>query len=169
MTLKLKTLLTVALCGFMAPSTVLAEEHDHDHDEHAVKGPNNGRMIMEVEPHAEFFVTKDRKVQITFVNDDGKMVPVGKQKVTVICGDRSKPTVMKMENKGGKLVSSNVLPAGNDYPTVVSIKITPDAKTVREKFNLNMSKCPTCAFAEYNCTCDHGDDHEGHDHSKHKK
>ena len=49
MTLKLKTLLAVALCGFMAPSTVLAEEHDHDHDEHAVKGPNNGRMIMEVE------------------------------------------------------------------------------------------------------------------------
>jgi len=177
MKLKSKTLLAAALCGFMVPSAVLADEKDHDHaehehEEHAVKGPNNGRMIMEVEPHAEFFVTKDRKVQITFVNDDGKMVPIKDQKVTIICGERSKPTTMKMEKKDGKLVSSNVLPEGNDYPTVVSIKTTPDAKTVREKFNLNMSDCPTCDFAEYNCTCDHGeeeDGHEGHDHSKHEK
>lgn len=182
MKLNTKTLIAVALCGF-APTTLLAEDkkhkHDHkehaghDHKEHAVKGPNNGRMIMKVEPHAEFFVTKDRKVQITFVNDDGKKVPVGKQKVTIICGDRSNPTKLKMEKKNGVLISTNTLPAGNDYPTVVSIKVTPDAKTMREKFNLNMSNCPTCDFKEYNCTCDHGaeegDDHKGHNHSKHKK
>lgn len=177
MKLTSKTLLAAALLGLCAPYTVLAEEEDHkghdhaehsEHKEHEVKGPNNGRIIMEVEPHAEFFVTKDRKVQITFVDDEGEMVPVGTQKVTIICGERSKPTTIKMEVKDGKLISSNVLPEGNDYPTVVSIKVTPDAKTVREKFNLNMSDCPTCDFAEYNCTCDHGaeegDDHEGHDH-----
>lgn len=173
--MKNKTLLAAALCGFMVPSAVFADEKDQDHAEHAngdhaVKGPNNGKMMMEVEPHAEFFVTKDRKVQITFVNDDGKMVPIGTQKVTIICGDRSKPTIMKMEKMDGKLVSSNVLPEGNDYPTVVSIKVTPDAKTVREKFNLNMSDCPTCDFQEYACICEHGEDgHEGHDHSKHEK
>lgn len=113
-----KTLLAVALCGFMTPSSLLAQEkeHDHkehaghDHDEHDVKGPNNGRIIMEVEPHAEFFVTKDRKVQITFVDDDGKKVAVGKQKVSIICGDRSNPTKLKMEEKDGMLVSSNILP-----------------------------------------------------------
>ncbi|MBT8036697.1 MAG: hypothetical protein KJO21_04045 [Verrucomicrobiae bacterium] len=182
MKLNTKTLIAVALCGF-APTTLLAEEkkhkHDHkehaghDHKEHAVKGPNNGRMIMKVEPHAEFFVTKDRKVQITFVDDDGKKVPVGNQKVTIICGDRSNPTTLKMVKKDGMLVSSNTLPKGNDYPTVVSIKSTPDAKTVREKFNLNMSECPTCDNKEYHCSCDHGAEkgggkkegnHKGHDH-----
>ncbi|YCM44642.1 hypothetical protein V2O64_01225 [Verrucomicrobiaceae bacterium 227] len=181
MKLKTKTLLAAALCGFIAPASVMADEKDrkdhdhaeHAHSEHAVKGPNNGRMIMEVDPHAEFFVTKDRKVQITFVDDDGKMVPLEAQKVTIVCGDRSKPTILKMVEKDGKLVSSNDLPAGNDFPTVVSIKATPGAKTVREKFNLNMNDCPTCDFAEYNCTCDHGDeegdDHKDHDHSKHEK
>ena len=159
MKLKTKTILATILYAAMVPIAAIAEEKDHaEHanGEHAVKGPNEGRMIMEVEPHAEFFVTKDRKVQITFVDDDGKIVPIKDQKVTIICGDRSKPTTMKMEKKDGKLVSSNVLPEGNDYPTVVSIKVTPDAKTVREKFNLNMSDCPTCDFVEYNCTCDHG-------------
>jgi len=179
MKLNSKTLLAAALCGFMTPAPLLAQEkeHDHkehaDHEEHAVKGPNNGRMIMEIEPHAEFFVTKDRKVQITFVDDDGKKVPVADQKVSIICGERSKPTTLKMEKKDGMLVSSNTLPAGNDYPTVVSIKATPDAKTVRAKFNLNMSDCPTCDFQEYACVCDHGeeegDDHKDHDHAKEKK
>jgi hypothetical protein len=177
-----KIVLALALCGLIAPATLTAQEkkpekkehkehaeHDHaEHADHKVKGPNNGRMIMEVEPHAEFFITKDRKIQITFVDDDGKMVPVDKQKVSIICGERANPTKMKMEIKDGILISSNVIPEGNDYPTVITFKVTPDAKSVREKFNLNMSECPTCDNKEYHCDCDHGheghDDHEGHDH-----
>lgn len=175
MKLNTKILLVTALCGFIAPSPLSAEEKGHDHKEHAghdhgdhkIKGPNNGRMLMKVEPHAEFFVTKDRKVQITFVNDDGKKIPASEQKVTIICGSRANPTVLKMEKKDGVLVSSNTLPEGNDFPTIITIKTKPDAKSVREKFNLNMKDCPTCDFKEYNCTCDHskdGDDHKGHDH-----
>jgi len=178
MKLKSKTILAAALCGFLTPAPLLAQEKehdhkehaDHDHEEHSVKGPNNGKMIMEVEPHAEFFVTKDKKVQITFVDDDGKKVAATDQKVTIICGERSKPTKLKMEKKDGMLVSSNTLPEGNDFPTVVTIKMKPDAKSVRAKFNLNLADCPTCDFQEYACVCDHGeDDHEGHDHSKHEK
>jgi hypothetical protein len=56
---------------------------------------------------------------------------------------------------GGLIVSSGALPAGNDFPTVVQIKATPNAKTVTEKFNLNLTKCPTCSNAEYACTCEH--------------
>lgn len=163
MKLKTKTLLAAALCGLMAPSTIFAEKHDHDHEKHDVEGPNKGRMILKVEPHAEFLVTKDRKVQITFVDDHGKVVPVEKQKVSVICGDRSKPTVMKMEKKDGKLISSNTIPDGNDFPMIISFKMTPDAKTVREKFNLNTNACPDCKLPEYRCACeDH--DHKGHKH-----
>lgn len=169
MKLNNKTLLAAALCGFMAPAPLLAQDKDKDHDhkehaEHAVTGPNNGKMIMEIEPHAEFFVTEDRKVKITFVDDDGKMVPVAGQKVTIICGDRKSPTMLKMVEKDGALVSSNVLPEGNDFPTVVTIKPKGDGKPVREKFNLNLSDCPTCEHQEYACTCDHGEDgHDGED------
>jgi len=172
--MKLNTtiLFAAALCGFMAPASIQAEEKGHDHKEHAgefheehkIKAPNKGRMIMSVDPHAEFFITKDRKIQITFVDDDGKKVAVGEQKVSIICGSRANPTVMKMEKKDGVLISSNTLPEGNDFPTIVTIKVKPDAKSVREKFNLNMKDCPTCDSQEYGCTCNHGDDHEGHDH-----
>ena len=169
---KVNILLVVALCGFMVPTPLFAEERDHDHKEHAehdkkaVKGPNNGKMIIEVEPHAEFFVTKDKKVQITFVDDAGKMVPVKDQTVSIICGNRANPTKMKMEKKDGMLISTNALPEGNDYPTVVIIKASPEAKSVRAKFNLNLSDCPTCDFQEYACICAHGedDDHKDHDH-----
>jgi hypothetical protein len=43
---------------------------------------------------------------------------------------------------------------------VVQIKVTPDAKTVTEKFNLNLEKCPTCKYQEYACTCEHAEDHK---------
>jgi hypothetical protein len=133
-------------------------DHDHDHDhahEKKMATPNGGRLLAAIEPHAEFFVTADRKVQITFLGEDGKAIAPAAQVVTVTAGDRSSPTKLTFTKSGNTLVSNAALPAGNDFPTVVQIKVTPDAKTVTEKFNLNLSKCPTCAFAEYACTCAH--------------
>jgi hypothetical protein len=43
---------------------------------------------------------------------------------------------------------------------VVQIKAKPDAKSVTEKFNLNLNDCPTCKNKEYACTCAHGDEKE---------
>lgn len=141
----------------VAPRAIAAEHsHDHGH-EHAKKeaGPNGGRLITSVEPHAEFFVTAERKVQITFVDDAGKVVAPAGQVVTVTAGDRSAPTKLTFAAAGNSLISNAVLPAGNDFPTVVQIKASADAKTVTEKFNLNMSKCSDCSLAEYACTCAH--------------
>lgn len=130
-------------------------DHDHDHaKEKKIIAPNGGRIITAVEPHAEFLVTKDRKVQITFLGEDGKAIAPASQVVTVTAGERSSPTKLTFAKSGNMLVSDGVLPAGNDFPTVVQIKATPDAKAVTEKFNLNLSKCPTCSFAEYACTCE---------------
>lgn len=139
------------------------EEHEgHDHDK-IISGPNGGRVLQVVEPHLEFFVTKDRKVKITALGEDGKAIPIGDQVVRITGGSRSKPTKMKLEKQGDILVSDKVLPDGNDFPVVVQIKPAPFKKGVIEKFNLNLSECPTCDNAEYACACDHGD-HEGHDH-----
>lgn len=126
----------------------------HAHEKIAA-GPNKGRLITSVTPHAEFFVTAERKVQITFVGTDGKPVAPAAQVVTVTAGDRSAPTKLTFTQTGNVLISDAPLPAGNDFPTVVQIKITPDAKPVYARFNVNTSVCSGCKNAEYACVCGH--------------
>jgi hypothetical protein len=122
-------------------------------------GPNGGRVITAVEPHLEFLVTKDRKVEITALTGDLKPGKLGGQVISVTAGERSKPTKLEFKEEGGRLVSSNTLPEGNDFPVSVSIKTDAGAKAVYEKFNLNLEKCPSCKFQEYACICAHaGDD-----------
>ena len=140
------TLITLTLAALGLALTVGAaekEKHDHDHD-HAKAGPTGGKLITEVEPHAEFFVNKDNKVEIRFVDDDMKVIAPGEQVVTVTLGDRSAPTKLSFTKEGDKLISDKVVPEGNNLPTVVQIKTTADAKSVTEKFNLNLADCPEC-------------------------
>ena len=132
------------------------EEHDHDHEHGGIEdGPNGGRLLTTVEPHLEFFVTDDRKVQITSVNEEEKAQPIGEQIVKVIGGSRSNPIRLSFAKKGDVLMSDIAFPEGNDFPVVVQIKNTPDGETVTEKFNLNLVQCPECPNKEYACTCDH--------------
>ncbi|MCB1065378.1 MAG: hypothetical protein KDN20_20985, partial [Verrucomicrobiae bacterium] len=145
LTLKSFAALATAFTFAIGLPVLQAEDKDHKHEEHeghdhhkAIAGPNGGKVIQEVEPHLEFFVTKDRKVQITALGEDGKAVPIGEQTVSVTGGDRSNPTRMSFEKKGDVLVSDISFPEGNDFPVVVQIKPSPDAKTVIEKFNLNL-------------------------------
>ncbi|MEX2578775.1 MAG: hypothetical protein WD342_06930 [Verrucomicrobiales bacterium] len=111
------------------------DDHDHDHDE---PGPNGGRVLYQVEPHLEFLVTEDRKVQIAQVNENHEAEPIGEQVVTIIGGDRSNPTRMKLEKQGDVLVSDVAFPAGNDFPVVVQIRPSPDAKAETVRFNLEI-------------------------------
>ncbi len=39
-----------------------------------IKAPNGGRIIDSVEPHAEFLITADKKIEIRFLDDAGKVV-----------------------------------------------------------------------------------------------
>lgn len=128
------------------------------HEKGLKVGPNGGRVITSVEPHLEFLVTKDRKVEITPLTKDLKPAKLSGQVVSVTAGDRSKPTKLEFKEDGGKLVSTNALPAGNDYPVSVSVKADAKAKAAYGKFNLNLEKCPTCKHLEYACTCAHAEE-----------
>ena len=132
-----------------------AEKEEHDHEHAAKAGPTGGKLITAVEPHVEFFVTKDKKIEIRFVDDDNKVVAPGEQVITVTLGDRKSPTKLAFKKDGDKLVSDKAIPAGNELPTVVQIKAKAGAKAVTEKFNLDLSACPECPNAEYACICDH--------------
>jgi hypothetical protein len=141
--------LALIVLGFSA-ATVQA----HD-GKKKVAGPNGGRIIATVEPRAEFFVTAERKVQITFLDRDGKAVAPAEQVVTVTAGERAAPTTLTFSRSGNSLISNAALPPGDEVPTVVQIKTTPSAKAVVEKFNVDLAKCGECKLPEYACICGH--------------
>ena len=146
------TLLTLAL----TLTATAADKHEHEHADKA--GPNCGKLITDIEPHAEFFVNKDKKVEIRFVDDANKVVAPGEQIIAVTLGDRSSPTKLSFTKEGDKLISVKAIPEGNDLPTVVQIKAKAGEKSVTEKFNLNLNDCPTCKNKEYACICAHTHD-----------
>lgn len=157
----MKKLITATLLTLAVAFTVnAAEEKKHDHEHETKAGPTGGKLITEVEPHVEFFVNKDNKVEIRFIDDDMKVVPPGEQVISVTLGDRSAPTKLSFTKEGNMLISDKAIPEGENLPTVVQIKTTPDAKAVTEKFNLNLAQCPTCKNMEYACTCAHGEEEE---------
>ena len=148
--------------------------HDHDDDEGHGKGgeaktnvreagPNGGRILHGVEPHLAFFVTEDRRVLVTALDDALNPVAIGTQEIHITAGDRSNPVKLNLIKEGAFLVSEAAFPEGDDFPIVVQVKAAPGAKNVFEKFTLDLSECPTCDYLEYACTCDHGDGHD-HDH-----
>jgi hypothetical protein len=152
----MKTLVKLmAVVGLMAIPAAHAEEgHAHEHGAKKA-GPNGGRVISSVDPHVEFFVMPDRKLKLTFLDADGKAIAAKGQSVTGIGGERSKPTKFTFVKEGDVLISDAALPEGNLVPLILQVKVTPDAKTVIEKFTVNMSDCPGCEYLEYACTCDH--------------
>ena len=164
--MKMKSLVTNAALTLGLTFNSLAEDK-HDHEK-VKAGPTGGKLITDVEPHVEFFVNKDKKVEIRFVDDDNKIVAPAEQVITVTLGERKKPTKLTFAKDGDKLVSDKAVPEGNDYPAVVQIKTNAKAKAVNAKFTLNMTKCPTCEYAEYACACAHGDDHD-HEHKDGEK
>ena len=162
------TFLTAACYLSLAPLPADEKDHKHDHDHHHhddLEGPNKGKILHEVDPHAELFVTKDRKLQITFLDHKGKAVAPKEQTISVICGKRTAPPRMSFAKKGSSFVSDKALPEGKNIPTVLQIKMKPDTKTTMNRFNLNLEDCPSCDVLEYACKCDHGDDHD-HKHEK---
>lgn len=157
-------------CGLLAALALttcfssLADEKGHKHHHHHHKkveaGPNGGRVLQEANPRLEFFVTEDRKVRLTALDDKRKAIPIEAQVVTVIAGDRQDPVRLKFAKEGTTLLSTTAFPKGDDFPVVVQIKSKPLKKAVIEKFTLDLSPCPTCDNLEYACTCDHHHDHK---------
>jgi len=140
-----------------------AESQDeHEGDDHAEKvaGPNGGRVIKVVEPSAEFLVTQDKKVIITFLGENNQPLAVASQTVSIVCGDISKPTKLTLvkTDDSRAMISDGALPEGNRYPIIVTFRSSPDAVPVIAQFSLNLDECPNCHYKKYACICDPGHD-----------
>jgi hypothetical protein len=151
----------IALClALLAPVAAIASAgHDHAHGHsHAPKitGPNKGRVLTEIEPHAELFVTTERKLRLTFIDDAGKPVaPPAGANVTVVTGDRASPTMLSFAADANTLLSTAALPQGDNLPVIVRIKTGADTKAVTIRVQLNLANCGGCDRPEYACICGH--------------
>ena len=154
------TLLGAIVLVFASPALRADDSHNHTHadgHEHAKKeaGPNGGRIIETADSKFEFFVTPEKKVKITFLDEAGKSIEPAEQDIKAIGGERKSPTRLTFTKEGGAFISDKELPEGKEVPMILMVKATPEAKTEVEKFNVNLAKCPTCEFAEYACICAH--------------
>jgi hypothetical protein len=154
----LGVLAAISLCTSAHADPAAKKENGSEgqhHREKKVAGPHGGRVLTKIQPHAEFFVSAARTVQITFLGDDGKAIAPSGQSVTMVAGERRAPTKFTFSQEGSALVSSAPLPAGNSFPAILHFKMTPDAKPVAEKFTVDLSLCSGCSLAEYACICGH--------------
>lgn len=151
----------LALVLACASPAFAAEKRDPAHEhESKLTGPNKGRILTELEPLAEFFVTAERKVRLTFVDDSGKPVaiPAGFT-ATLITGNRSAPTTLQFAKQGegaaATLLSTTALPDGQNLPAILRAKPEASAQLVTIRFQLDLAQCGECIRPEYACICAH--------------
>lgn len=143
--MKLKSCLiaVAALCS--AVSITAAEK--------IVGGPKGGRLLEVEGQKAEFFVTKDKKVEIIFYDAALKPIAPGEQVVAVTAEPKSGRTKLDLEKTATGFVSKATLPDGAPYRVVVQMRAKPDARPQNFRVDLNLASCAECSRAEYACTC----------------
>ncbi len=116
--------------------SVNASAHEHHH--HDDKGPNGGRILHHVDPHLEFLVLANRKVQLTQLDGKLKATSMGAQEVEMEAGSPADRVTIAFEKKGDVLVSKQPLPKGDDVPVAVMIRPEPGADVITEKFTVEI-------------------------------
>lgn len=122
--------------------------------ETTVAGPKGGRMLIAEPVRAEFFVTAERRVEISFYDAAGKTVSPGAAAVTVTAETTSGRVAVPLVAKDATLVSTEPLPPGEPYRVVVQVRPSPGVRPSNFRIELNLHECAECQQAEYACTCD---------------
>ena len=144
--MKLKPLFIVVAVFCSAVSAVAAEE--------IVGGPKGGRLLDAHGQKAEFFVTNDKKIEITFYDAEMKPTAPGEQVVAVTAEPKSGRTRVALAKTATGYVSKAPVPEGMPYRVVVQMRAKPDAKPQNFRVDLDLENCGGCNRAEYACTCD---------------
>ncbi len=124
---------------------------------HAAKvtaGPKGGRLLDATPLKAEFLVTAERHVEITFYDDHSNPILPGTQIVAVNAEPAGGRVSLEMKKTATEFVSQASLPAGEPYRVVVQIRATPDAKPQNFRLDLNLATCGECQRKEYACICE---------------
>ena len=122
--------------------------------EKIVGGPKGGRLLEADGFKAEFFVEKDRTVNVTFYDTDLKKVPATTQSATAVAEAPSGKKTIEFEKRNDELVSKEPLPEGEGYNVVMRIKTAEGGAPKNFRIPLETHICGGCQHAEYACTCD---------------
>jgi hypothetical protein len=117
-------------------------------------GPKGGRLLPATPHAAEFLVTPERRVELTFYDASLQPLAPAQQVVTVIAEPASGRTVLELEKTATAFLSQAPLPTGEPYRIVVQIRPTPGATPQNFHLDLNLATCGECKRAEYACTCE---------------
>ena len=117
-------------------------------------GPKGGRLLGAEYPVAEFFVTTDRRVEVTFYDAALQPVDPGTRVVAVTAEPASGRTVLEFARTAHGFVAQTPLPGGEPYRIVVQVRADPGARPQNYRLDLNLEPCGGCQRAEYACTCD---------------
>ena len=139
----LATMITLYCTGF-PPLSASPNHHDHQESTEKTLGPNGGTIITVEETPFEFLVTEERKVKITFLNDQKEPIPPTAQRIGLIGGDRFNPTELKFSKNGNHLLSDKTLPEESKIPVILIIQLSPSSKVVRVRFNYDLDDCSSC-------------------------
>ncbi len=124
------------------------------HAEKIVAGPKGGRLLESEPLKAEFFVTADRKVEVTFYDAALKPVDAGAQVITVTAEPSSGKVKLDLEKTATGFISKTALPAGEPYRVVVQTRASAEAKPKNFRVDLNLEMCAECQKKEYACICE---------------
>jgi len=145
--MNLKSLLILTLALSLTLAAFAAEK--------VLAGPKGGRLLS-AEPHAaEFFVTPDQKIEITFYDDALQAIARGEQTATVTAEAPGGRRRIELEPTAHGFVSRAPLPEGAPYRVVVQLRAKPETRLQNFRIDLNLSHCGGCDRAEYACTCEH--------------
>lgn len=117
-------------------------------------GPKGGRLLESTPLKAEFLVTADRKVEITFYDAGLKPAAPGTQTVAVTAEPATGRMPLELEPTATGFVSKAALPAGEPYRVVVQVRATAEARPQNFRIDLNLATCGECQRAEYACICE---------------
>lgn len=119
-------------------------------------GPKGGRLLEVGSQKAEFFVTKDRKAEVTFYDAGLKPATLGDQVVAITAEPKGGRKTLEMEKTANGYISKTALPESPEpYRVVVQLREKADASPKNYRVDLNLEKCGECKRAEYACTCGH--------------
>ena len=117
-------------------------------------GPKGGKIVTTDAPHVEFFVEKDRKVTVTFYDQNLKPLALTGQVVTAVAEAKTGKVGLEFAAKGGALGSNVALPKGDDYMVVLQVRDTASARPKIYRVLFHAEICKECKLAEYACVCD---------------
>ncbi|MBM3852208.1 MAG: hypothetical protein FJ399_03540 [Verrucomicrobia bacterium] len=122
----------------------------------AAAGPRGGRLLEATPLRAEFFVTKERRIEIVFLDASRRPVAPGEREVAVTAELPAGRTPIALEKTATGFASPAPFPAAAESArVVVQIREKPGARPQNFRLDLKLEPCGECKLAEYACTCSH--------------